>query len=237
MQNKFAMTQKDNIEIAKRTLIDAIYKSANLEGIAVTYAQTIDILNDVNVATLKPNEISKVFCLRDAWHYTLDHINEDMNLGFIENIHAFVAKADVEYYELGRIRTSDVLISGTSWRPEIPDPEKLHREMMDIMAMPCATDKALTLMLWIMRSQIFKDGNKRVATIAANKVLIENGCGIVSVPVELDGTFKQLLVDYYESNDNHIIKKLLYDKCMDGLNPVKEKTRQVPVLSPICNRR
>ena len=53
MQNKYVMTQRQNIEIAKRTLVDAIYKSANLEGIAVTYAQTIDILNNVNVASLK----------------------------------------------------------------------------------------------------------------------------------------------------------------------------------------
>lgn len=223
MQDKFAMTQKDNIEIAKRTLVDAIYKSANLEGIAVTYAQTIDVLNNVNVASLKPSEINKVFCLRDAWHYTLDHINDDMNLAFLEEIHALVARADVEYYELGKIRTSDVLISGTMWRPELPDAERLHTEMMKIMQMPCNTDKALTLMLWIMRNQIFKDGNKRVATIAANKVLVENGCGIVAVPVELDGTFKQMLVEFYESNNNTAIKKFLYEKCIDGLNPVKQK--------------
>lgn len=228
MQNRFAMTQKDNIEIAKRTLVDAIYKSANLEGIAVTYAQTIDVLNNVNVASLKPAEINKVFCLRDAWHYTLDHINDDMNLAFIENIHSYVARADVEYYELGRIRTTDVLISGTAWRPEIPDPEKLHNEMMGIMSLPNETDRALSLMLWIMRTQVFRDGNKRVATIAANKVLIENGCGIISVPVELDGKFKQLLVDFYESNDNKIIKKFLYDKCIDGLNPVKKIIKTAP---------
>ena len=221
MQEKFAMTQKENIEIAKRTLVDAIYKSANLEGIAVTYAQTIDILNNVNVASLKPAEINKVFCLRDAWHYTLDHINDEMNLGFLEEIHALVARADVEYYELGKIRTTDVMISGTAWRPELPDAERLHKELMEIMKMPGNTDKALSLMLWIMRNQIFRDGNKRVATVAANKILIENGCGIVAVPVELDGTFKQMLVNYYESNDANEIKLFLYEKCVDGLNPVK----------------
>lgn len=112
------------------------------------------------------------------------------------------------------------MISGTTWRPEFPDIEKLHRELMDITAMPNKTDQALTLMLWAMRNQIFKDGNKRVATIAANKVLIENGRGIIAVPVELDGTFKQMLVEYYESNDSEAIKKFLYDKCMDGLNPI-----------------
>lgn len=225
MQDKYAMTQQQNIEIAKRTLVDAIYKSANLEGIAVTYAQTIDILNNVNVASLKPSEISKVFCLRDAWHYTLDHINDDMNLGFLEELHALIARADLSYSELGRIRTEDVLISGTMWRPELPDIEKLHKELVAVMSMSCTTDKALTLMLWIMRRQVFKDGNKRVATLAANKVLIENGCGIVSVPVELDGTFKQMLVDFYESNDSTAIKNFLYDKCMDGLNPIRHKEK------------
>lgn len=223
MQDKYAMTQQQNIEIAKRTLVDAIYKSANLEGIAVTYAQTIDILNNINVSSLSPNEISKVFCLRDAWHYTLDHINDDMNLGFLEEIHTYVARADLPYNELGKIRTEDVLISGTMWRPELPDIERLHCELVKIMSMTSATDKALTLMLWVMRSQIFKDGNKRVATISANKVLIESGCGIVAVPVELDGTFKQMLVEFYESNDDTTIKNFLYDKCMDGLNPIRRK--------------
>lgn len=225
MQDKYAMTQQQNIEIAKRTLVDAIYKSANLEGIAVTYAQTIDILNNVNVASLKPSEINKVFCLRDAWQYTLEHINEEMNLGFLEELHTLIARADLAYSELGRIRTEDVLISGTMWRPELPDIEALHKELVAIMSMPCTTDKALTLMLWIMRKQVFKDGNKRVATLAANKVLIEKGCGIVSVPVELDGTFKQMLVDFYESNDSTAIKKFLYDKCMDGLNPIRHKEK------------
>lgn len=220
MFDKFSMTKKQNIEIAKRTLVDAIYKSANLEGIAVTYAQTHDILNNVNVATIKPNEINKVFCLRDTWHYVLDHIEEEMNLAYLENIHSLVARADLAYYELGRIRVEEVLISGTRWRPEMPDVEKLHRELVEIMSIECATDRAITLMLWIMRNQIFKDGNKRVATIAANKVLIENGCGVLAVPVELDGKFKQMLVDYYESNNDSELKQFIYDNCLDGINKI-----------------
>ena len=33
MENKYNMTQKDNIYLAKRLLVDSIYRSANLEGI------------------------------------------------------------------------------------------------------------------------------------------------------------------------------------------------------------
>lgn len=74
-----------------------------------------------------------------------------------------------------------------------------------------------------MRNQIFKDGNKRVATIIANKILIENGCGIISVPVELDGKFKNMLVNYYETNDMLELKQWLYDNCIDGVNQVMKR--------------
>lgn len=218
MTDKYSMSQEKNIFLAKRLLVDVVYKSANLEGIAVTYANTVDILNDVNVDNLKPSEINKVFCLRDAWHFVLDNINDDLNLGFLQSVHEIVAKADVGYRELGQFRREDVLISGTVWRPDIPDSEKLHRELQEILRIENTTEKAITVMLWIMRSQMFTDGNKRVASLAGNKLLIQNGKGIISVPVELDGVFKSMLVKYYESNDMQELKEWVYNNCIDGVN-------------------
>lgn len=217
MENKYTMSQKENIFIAKRMLVDSVYKSANLEGIAVTFAQTIDILNDVNVENIKPSEIGKVCCLRDAWNYVLENINLNTDLAYIENVHQLVTKTELEYKYIGTIRTENVLISGTSWRPEIPNPENLHKELMELLKINNETDRALSIMLWIMRNQIFKDGNKRVATIIANKILIEHGCGIISIPVEFDGKFKTMLVEYYETNDMKKIKQWLYDNCIDGI--------------------
>lgn len=218
MENKYNMTQKDNILMAKRVLVDVIYKSANLEGIAVTYAETNDILNDINVDKIKPSEISKVFCLRDAWKYILENINKELHLGYIEEIHTLITKSELDYQDLGKIRTSGVLISGTTWRPEIPNVENLYKELQELQKIENITDRALSIMLWIMRSQIFKDGNKRVATLICNKILIENGKGIFSVPVELDGEFKTMLVKYYETNDMEEIKEWCYDNCLDGID-------------------
>lgn len=217
MEDKYNMTQNDNILMAKRVLVDAIYKSANLEGIAVTYAQTNDILNDVNVENVKPSEMNKVFCLRDAWKYILDNINEQLNLGFIEELHTLITKSELEYQDLGKVRTSGVLISGTTWRPEIPQLEELHIELKELFEIDNVTDRALSIMLWIMRRQIFKDGNKRVATLVCNKILIESGKGIFSVPVELDGKFKTMLVKYYETNNMEELKKWCYKNCIDGI--------------------
>ena len=218
MTDKYKMSQKENIFLAKRLLVDVIYKSANLEGIAVTFAETVDILNDVNAENIKPSEIGKVCCLRDAWQYIIENISDNVDLGYIENVHTLVTKTEMDYKDLGQIRTRDVIISGTTWRPEIPNHETLHKELKEILSIENVTNRALTVMLWIMRNQIFVDGNKRVATMIGNKILIENGNGIISVPVELDGKFKTLLVKYYETNDMEEIKQWMYDNCIDGVN-------------------
>lgn len=111
MVDNFFMIQKQNVEFAKRRLPDLIHKSASLEGISITYAQTCDVLNNINVLSLKPNEIIKILCMRDAWGYVFDHINEPLDLAYLETIHSPIARVDLDYYELGKIRTEEVFIS------------------------------------------------------------------------------------------------------------------------------
>ncbi len=221
--DKFDMTKEDNIFNAKRIMVDSIYKQANLEGIAVTFADTQSILNNVNIENITPTEISKVCCLRDGWNYLFDHIDDAVDLIFLETIHELTARFDVPYQYLGKLRNEDVMISGTDWRPELPDADKIYRDLQELNQIECITDRALSVGLYIMRSQMFKDGNKRVGSFAANKILIANGKGIFNVPVKLDGLFKQKLVDYYESNDNEELKSWIVDNCLDGVNPVKPK--------------
>ncbi len=75
LPNKYEMPKEENIFIAKRVLVDSVYQQANLEGIGVTFADTQDILNNVNVPSLTPTEISKVCCLRDGWEFLLENID------------------------------------------------------------------------------------------------------------------------------------------------------------------
>jgi len=57
MLKKYNMPVEENIEFAKRKLVDNIYKSANLEGIAVTIADIVDILNNVNTGKVTVDEM------------------------------------------------------------------------------------------------------------------------------------------------------------------------------------
>ncbi len=72
-------------------------------------------------------------------------------------------------------------------------------------------------MLYLMRSQIFWDGNKRTSMIIANKILIESGCGIITVKEENINEFNTLLTEYYNINNKNKIVDFLYENCIFGL--------------------
>jgi len=92
MKNKYNLTIEQNIFLAKRNLVDNIYANARMEGLNITFPQTKTILEGVNVPNLKIDEIQCVLNLRDAWKYTIDHINDKFNLQFICKINEFVAR-------------------------------------------------------------------------------------------------------------------------------------------------
>ena len=69
MQAKFNMTREENIFTAKRNIVDYIWKSAKLEGLAVTYPDTEAIYNGMSVSGVKVSEIVAVNNLKHAWQF------------------------------------------------------------------------------------------------------------------------------------------------------------------------
>ena len=76
-------------------------------------------------------------------------------------------------------------------------------------------------MLYGMRTQLFWDGNKRTSNICANKIMIENGAGIIKIPDNKIIEFNELLIDFYNTNKDEKIEKFIYENCIDGINFVK----------------
>jgi len=214
------MTLKQNIELAKRMLVDNVYKAAKLENIAVTYAATIEIVEQgKNSGNLTPEELTDVVNLKRTWQFLLDEpiLSRELGIDLIQDIHAKVAfgMANLELYEIGNFRTGPVAIGGTKWRPKVPNTEDIYRELLAIKAeYPDILDRALELYLWLCKRQAFRDGNKRCANYFANFELIKHKAGILSPPPEEDlAEFRTLLVNYYETDDKDEIKEFLLNKC------------------------
>ena len=216
MNRLYNMTKEDNIFFAKRKIIDNIYKSANLEGIAVTFADTVDFYNNVNNGKISVDNMLKLKGLKDAWEYILNSIDDDLTIDYIKKIHFEICKGQ-NVNPLGEFRETGVGITGTSWRPKLPSECDYEKELNDILNNPDKQDMAINLFCWIQRSQMFQDGNKRVANLIANKEFIRNGLGIINVPVELIGQYFTHLIKYYETDDNTELKNFIIKNCIDGI--------------------
>lgn len=224
MEARFNMTIEQNIFVAKRNIVDYIWKSARLEGIGVTFPDTEAIYSGISVPDLKVNDIIAINNLKHAWHFVLQNIEYPVDYPYICKINQLVGGGNL-ISGAGYIRTLPVSIGGTSWKPEIPTESEIKDEIADIQKADSPTERAITLMLYGMRRQIFLDGNKRTSMLAANHIMISNGAGIISIPIEHQRQFTQLLVDYYESNEQNTLKSFVYENCIDGI-PFENGARQ-----------
>lgn len=216
MIDKFNLTQEQNVFFAKRNIVDSLWKSANLEGIAVTFPETQKIYDGGNVERLRIDEIVAINNLKHAWRFLLSTIDSEIDYNYISSVHSLVGSNLVE--APGKIRVYDVKMAGTNWRPEIPRREKLEELLNDIKNIECETQRGIVLMCKLMKMQLFNDGNKRLAMLIANHEMIRLGRGIISVSEENKVEFGAKLIAYYENEENlEELVEFVYDNCLDGM--------------------
>lgn len=203
-----------NIDFAKRHLVDTIYKQAILEGVATTFADTENIIEGGKVNNMTPEDIMKIINLKHAWEFILNKnvILSNTNFALLCEINKLVEEGF--YYSAGKVRNVPVTIGGTTWKPELPIESVIKEELEEIFNLKMDdTDRAIELLLYTMKKQVFIDGNKRTSVIFSNHYLISKGKGIIVIPAELTEEFKDLLIAYYEGKDKNKIKVFIKEKC------------------------
>ena len=203
-----------NIDFAKRHLVDNIYNQAILEGVATTFADTESIIEGGKINNMSSEDVLKIVNLKHAWEFILNKtvILSDTNFPLLCEINKFVEEGF--YYNAGKLRSVPVSIGGTKWAPELPIESIIQEDIQNIFNMEINDiDKAIELLLYVMKKQIFIDGNKRTSIIFANHYLISKGQGIIAIPANLTNEYKKLLIDHYEGKDSTEIKKFLKEKC------------------------
>ena len=215
MIDKYNLTTEQNVFLAKKLIISNIYNSARMEGCNVTFPETQTILDGVNVPNVKLDDINCILNLRDAWKFVINNPTEEFNLEYICKINGFVSRN--ESIEWGILRNGRVGISGTNYIPDIPVKENVIKEIGEVNKIKEITKRAIKYLLYGVRGQLFWDGNKRTSFISANKILIENGKGIITVKEEYLKEFNILLTNFYDTNDSNDIEEFLYNNCIYGL--------------------
>lgn len=220
MENKYNLTREQNVFIAKRNIVDYIWKSANLEGIGVTYPETQAIYDGGIVNGLTVDNIIAINNLKYAWEFILENKDIKSDYNTLCYIHKLTVDKLVLEQNLGKLRTTSVNIGGTTWKPDFPIESKIKEELEELLSEQdkTTTEIAIEVMLYIMRRQMFIDGNKRVAMLFANKIMIDNGNGIISIAQDKQAEFYEKLIKYYESGIMDNLKIWIYENCIDGIN-------------------
>ena len=220
------MKRDENIFFAKKLFVELVFNSAYIEGCNVTFPQTQTILDGAVVNNVAVSDIQTVLNLRDGWKYVLGHIDDDLNLDFICKVNEFVSRN--ESLDWGVLRTGSVGISGTDFKPAVPDKNDVTHELQDMKKIDDPVDQALQVFCYAVRNQLFWDGNKRTATMIANKVLIQSGKGLLTIDSKNAEEFNQSLLHYYNTADRGPLLACL-NKCLKVMerNVSMEKAKTV----------
>lgn len=215
--DQYRMTRDMNVRYARSNFTRLVHTTARFEGVNTTLPQTQTIMDGMGVDGVSLADIDVIVALKRGWDY-ITRVETPLDLGVAKQINAIVAAKDALIP--GAIRTgqgSVMLNDGTDFVPPLVDEGSAARFFQDTMAAETsATDKALTVMYHLMRTQLFWDGNKRTATLAANKVMIDHGAGLINVPLAKWGHWNDLISAFYRSGSADAIKEWTYQNGIQG---------------------
>ncbi len=203
-----------NLDFARANMKANIYDQAILEGVATTFPQTEEIIENGTVNGMTADDVQKILNLKHAWEFILDNdvIQADSNYYLLCHIAKLVNEGF--FHEGGRIRGVPVTIGGTKYIPPLPIESQVIESINEILnSDKDHVDIAVELCMYCMRTQVFLDGNKRASVIFANHYMISHGLGLIVIPEKHVPEFKKKLVDYYESADIGDIREFLKKNC------------------------
>ena len=213
-EDELSVDVVNNIVFARVNMKMNIYDQAVLEGVATSFPQTEEIIENGKVSGMTATDVQKILNLKHAWEFILDKdvIASKSDYYMLSYIARLVNEGF--FAEGGRIRGVPVTIGGLSYVPPLPDEIDIKDKITEITEYDAdAIDIAIRLCLYCMKAQIFLDGNKRASVIFANHYLISHGGGFLVIPEKEVPKFKNLLVGYYEGDDVSIISDFMKKHC------------------------
>jgi len=203
-----------NLDFARANMKANIYDQAVLEGVATSFPQTEEIIENGKVNGMTATDIQKILNLKHAWEFILDQDVIQARSDYYVLCHIARLVNEGFFADGGRIRGVPVTIGGSSYIPALPVEIEVRERIEKILQSEMEDiDKSISLCLYAMKTQIFIDGNKRSAVIFANHFLIAHGQGFLVIPEAYVSVFKKLLVAYYEGEDEKVISTFLKEKC------------------------
>ena len=194
MNNKYVMTRSRNIAFLRENLVRYLYNCLLLSRYEVTYQEIPELLEnnpretEMQIALANFKEAFDYLCENEetADYETLLTLHKMLMKGLNDEVKSVLSEAQIE--ELNTM---------------INQPAKANTEI------------AIDAMLFILINKLFSDGDVRVSLMFANKILVDNGNGIITVAPEHDAIFRQKMKEFREGDSD--FKEWIYRYCVQGV--------------------
>ena len=214
-KNIASLSEDQKRKEMERLGIDLSWKSSQIEGNTYSLLETEKLLKEKKTASGKTKEEAIMLLNhKDALDFIVAHPDylEQLTISHIEDIHSLLVK------ELGvdrNIRTRRVGITGTNYRPidnEFQIREALQQTCDLVNNRENVFEKALLVLALLSYIQAFNDGNKRIARITSNAVLIANGYCPISFRTVDSLDYKKAMLLFYEQNNISAFKRIFIEQ-------------------------
>lgn len=220
-ENFSSLSEEQKRREMERLGIDLSWKSSQIEGNTYSLLETERLLKEKQTAAGKTKEEAIMLLNhKDALDFIVanpDYL-QHLTISRIEDIHSLLIK------ELGvdrNIRTRRVGITGTNYRPidnELQIREALQQTCDLVNARDNVFEKALYILALLSYIQAFNDGNKRVARITSNAILIANKYCPVSFRTVDSIDYKKAMLLFYEQNNISAFKQIFIEQFRFAVN-------------------
>lgn len=219
--NFSALSEEQKKREMERLGIDLSWKSSQIEGNTYSLLETERLLKEKQTAAGKTKEEAIMLLNhKEALDFIVANPNylQHLTISRIEDIHSLLVK------ELGvdrNIRTRRVGIIGTNYRPidnEFQIREALQQTCDLVNARDNVFEKALYILVLLSYIQAFNDGNKRIARITSNAILIANGYCPISFRTVDSIDYKKAMLLFYEQNNISAFKQIFIEQFRFAVN-------------------
>lgn len=187
---------KDNIRKVSNNKEKLLLDLAKLENINISVENIYNILSNTEVNNILSDEVVKFYNLLNGFEYLLneEYYKFEFNTGLLCSINK-------------RMNHNSIFLNDYAL-------ETINKDIKSIMDRDIPiSSKAIELLLYILRRNIFKVNNLSTAFIFSNMYLLYNSNGVLTVPFEFIDRFKSMIATFSNGKDTRILKKFIITKC------------------------
>lgn len=215
MDNKYDLNLRENVMLFQKKRIDLINQLLKIEGYDEPFDLTQKVYDKSEVDSVNLNFVNSVLNLKEGCRMIIENLNEPLTLDFLISLNRAIGRDDG--FDWGVIRNSRLFLGTSNFVPPVVNKDILAAQLKGLLSIESPLERSINLLVYLLKEHIFWSRNLSLAFIVVNKIMIENGCGIILVKSSYREEFTKLLNEYFEDdNKKEKLIGFIYDNLIDG---------------------